>query len=891
MALEAGTRLGHYEVVSSLGAGGMGEVYRAKDTKLGREVAVKLLLDEVSTDPERLARFEREARVLASLNHKNIASLHAFEREGDTGFLVMELVEGETLADRIAHGPIPVEEAIPLFLQIAEGLEAAHEKGVIHRDLKPANIKVTDDGNVKILDFGLAKAMAPATGPESDPSESPTLTQAATLRGQILGTAAYMSPEQAKGKEVDRRADVWAFGVCLYESLTGSRAFRGDDAADTLAAVLRAEIDWGKLPPATPRAIRRLLRRCLTKDPRERLHDIADVRIEIRGVLEQPDIDAPAGGETAPAKRQVSAVFAGALALLTLAAGLVLGFVLPRSGGDAASDAASDDTWTVTALDLVEAAPGQRFRLSPDGRMVVFRRREGANSSLYRRSLDSLVAERISGSDGARRPIFSPDGKQLAFVDAGGSLKTLRVEGGGASALVEGIRRAGVWGRDGFLYYTLGQGRTTSLELWRIPAGGGVSEQVGHGYGGALLPGERVALAHLRSERPDGFWSDVRAVDLETGQERVLLPGAQPFYLDPGFLVFYREGGLWAAPIDPETGDLLGPARQVENGVAPFPGIGIDVGRFALADSGDLLYVPGSRSVSRLVWVSRDGRDIEEVAPERKPFGAPRHSLDWLRISVSARDAKGNSEQWMLDLETGSWTRPTQEGNRNAEAMWVPPDGQEIAFFSDRFEGRWQIYIQPADRGAPAERLLPSEHNQGVLGFSPNGRYMLYTNFDFPGLWAFDRESGESETLLEGNVVGAARFHPAGRWIAYSMVVQGQGDVWIRPFPGPGEPRQLTFDGGQEPDFSPEGSEILYRSPTHMMTLPIEISGERFVTRRPEPLFVDDYLRTPTRRQTYAIHPDGRFLMIQATEAEEERLVLVQNWRAKVLEMFSEGGS
>ena len=887
MALETGTRLGHYEVVSSLGAGGMGEVYRAKDTKLGREVAVKLLLDEVSSDPERLARFEREARVLASLNHKNIASLHAFEREGDTGFLVMELVEGETLADRIAHGPIPADEATPLFLQIAEGLEAAHEKGVIHRDLKPANIKVTDDGNVKILDFGLAKAMAPTTGPESDPSESPTLTQAATLRGQILGTAAYMSPEQAKGKEVDRRADVWAFGVCLYETLTGSRAFRGDDAADTLAAVLRAEIDWGKLAPATPRAIRRLLRRCLTKDPRERLHDIADVRIEIRGVLEQPDIDAPAGSEAAPTRRPVLAVLSLALAL---AVGLVLGYVLGRGGEDAASDATSDDTWTVAALDL-EAAPNQPFRLSPDGRMVVFTRGEGAETSLYRRSLDSLVAERISGSDGAGSPIFSPDGQQLSFR-VGGSLKTLPVEGGGASTLVDGIlRSAGVWGRDGFLYYTPTIGSSaTSRELWRIPAVGGVPEQVGHAYGGALLPGERVALAHMRSERQDGFWSDVRAVDLETGKERVLLPGAQPRYLDPGVLVFYREGGLWAAPIDPETADLLGPARQVETGVAPIPDR-VGAGRFALADSGDLLYALGSRRETRLVWVSRDGRDIEAVATERKSFAYPRHSQDWRRISVAARNARGDLEQWMLDLGTGSWTRPTQEGNRNRDLMWVPPDGQEIVFASDRFEGRWQLFIQPADRSAPAERLVPSEHNQGVLGLSPDGRYMLYTNNDFPeGLWVFDRESGESETLLEGNVVRAARFHPAGRWIAYSMVVEGQANVWIRPFPGAGEPRQLTSDGGQEPDFSPEGSEILYRSPTHMMTLPIEIDGERLVTRRPEPLFVDyDYLRRSSIN--YAIHPDGRFLMIQAAEDEEERLVFIQNWRAKVLAMFSEGGS
>ena len=624
--------------------------------------------------------------------------------------------------------------------------------------------------------------------------------------------------------------------------------------------------------------------RCLEKTPERRWHSAHDLALELEALTDKPET------ETAPAKRQVSAALAGALGLLILVVGLVLGFVLFRDGGDVASDATSDDTWTVTALDL-EAAPDQPFRLSPDGRMLVFVRREGAETSLYRRPLDSLVAERISGSDGAGFPIFSPDGKQLAFVDGGGSLKTLRVEGGGASALVEGIRRAGVWGRDGFLYYTPEIGSARSRELWRIPAGGSVPEQVGHGYGGALLPGERIALTNMRSERQDGFWSDVRALDLETGQERVLLPGAQQFYLDPGVLVFYREGGLWAAPIDPETADLLGPARQVETGVAPRLRSPVDVGRFALADSGDLLYVLGSRSVARLVWVSRDGLDIEEVAPERKPFELPRHSLDWRRISVSPRNDRGDFEQWMLDLETGSWTRPTQEGNRNRALMWVPPDGQEIVFPSDRFERRWQLFIQPADRSAPAERLVPSKHNQVGLGFSPNGRYTLYTNLDVPGLWVFDRENGESETLLEGNEVHAARFHPTGRWIAYSVHVEGEHNVWIRPFPGPGEPRQLTFDGGGEPDFSPEDSEILYRSPTHMMTLPVEITGERLVTRRPEPLFVDDYLRVRSRYQNYTIHPDGRFLMIQAAEDEEERLVFIQNWRAKVLEMFSEGGS
>jgi len=315
MALEPGTKLGHYEVVSSLGAGGMGEVYRARDTKLGREVAIKLLLEEVSQNAERLARFEREARVLASLNHPNIASLHAFEQEGDTNFLVMELVEGETLAERIKRGAIPIEEALPLFLQIAEGLEAAHEKGVIHRDLKPANIKVTDDGQVKILDFGLAKAMAPEVD-ASDPaiSQSPTLTLAATQRGEILGTAAYMSPEQARGKAVDKRTDVWAFGVCLYEALAGQRLFEGEDAMDTVGAVLRDVPSWDPLPSGVPRRLRELLERCLRKDPRHRLRDIGDALLEIETAIEAPEIDEPTPG-TAVAELDSSAMIVGSPAI------------------------------------------------------------------------------------------------------------------------------------------------------------------------------------------------------------------------------------------------------------------------------------------------------------------------------------------------------------------------------------------------------------------------------------------------------------------------------------------------------------------------------------------------------------------------------------------------
>ncbi len=400
----------------------MGEVYRAKDTKLGREVAIKLLLDEVSTDPERLARFEREARVLASLNHNNIATLYGFEKEGDTNFLVMELVEGETLAERIKRGAVPVDEALPVFLQIAEGLEAAHEKGVIHRDLKPANIKVTDDGNVKILDFGLAKAMAPATGPESDSSESPTLTYAATRQGQILGTAAYMSPEQAKGREVDKRADVWAFGACLYEALAGRRAFEGDDAADTLAAVLRAELDWGRLAP-TPRAIQRLLRRCLKREPSERLRDIGDARFEIEEARDAAT-DPNAGSEFAVTPTKVRGRVALALAV-GLAAGMLLTtLIAPRNEKPVTLRPAR---LSITGANGRGLEGLRELALSPDGLQLVF----VAQDQLHLRRIADPSSQPLAGTRGAQFPLFSPDGEWIAFFQ-GTELKRLPTQGGGS---------------------------------------------------------------------------------------------------------------------------------------------------------------------------------------------------------------------------------------------------------------------------------------------------------------------------------------------------------------------------------------------------------------------------------------------------------------------------
>ena len=501
-------------------------MYRAKDTKLGREVAVKLLLDEVSTDPERLARFEREARVLASLNHKNIASLHAFEREGDIGFLVMELVEGETLADRIARGSIPVDEALPLFVQIAEGLEAAHEKGVIHRDLKPANIKVSEEGNVKILDFGLAKAMAVEAGSSEDGglSESPTLTLAATQRGQILGTAAYMAPEQARGKTVDKRADVWAFGVCLFEALSGKRVFEGEDASITLASVLKSDPDWERLPGDTPKKLQELLRRCLSKDPRQRLHDIGDARLEIEEAIAAPE-DEETPSAIAKEKRSpvplTLAGFAAVAAITGISVWMLKPAPLPPERPVVRSVLSAAPSAPVRVLPR-----GRDLAVTPDGRVVVYQ----SEGSLYVRPVDRLVGSQLAGTEGALAPFLSPDGAWVGF-ESGGALKKVSILGGPTvtlSDLTEGGLSGASWGADDTII--LG---SRSEALYRVSGGGGEPEllvapdpergETAYRFP-EVLPGGEVVLFTLFTGA-NVEQAQIVAHSLATGERKVLVSG------------------------------------------------------------------------------------------------------------------------------------------------------------------------------------------------------------------------------------------------------------------------------------------------------------------------------------------------------------------------------
>jgi Tol biopolymer transport system component len=904
MALQPGHRLGPYEIVELRGKGGMGEVYRARDTRLERDVALKVLPTELSEDEVFRRRFEREAKTISQLQHPNVCTLHDVGSQDGVDYLVMEFLEGETLQDRIARGPLAIDEALRIGSEVAEGIEAAHRGGVVHRDLKPGNVVLTT-GGAKVLDFGLARDTGSVAVIDT---EAATMPATITEEGHLVGTMPYMAPEQLQGSQVDARSDIWALGCLLYEMATGTRPFGGPSRADLIASILGTEPEPPtRRQPLAPRHFDHVVKRCLEKDPERRWQSARDVGLELLSPAEVPENPEPSPG------RRIAAPAAAALGVLILLAGLALGFVLFRNGASGSAEA--DATWTTTSLDL--EAPVERLALSPDGRSLLFRRLEGEGhiystmGHLYRRDLASQTETPIAGSErSVGSTVFSPDGQHLFFEELDDRLSTLPVRGGAATPRVRVAGASAAWGSDGFLYYTPSlTGMWSSIErtqLWRIPESGGSAEQVGHGVYPDLVPNKRIAFSAHPTRRPGEFWAHVYALDLETGEEQELVAGTQPHYLHPGFLVFYRAGGLWAAPIDPTTGELLGAARQIETGLARWNAM-LDYGEFTLAESGDLAFVVGRGGggtgmggglgrPGRLVRVSRDGRDSQELAPEPRVFGSPFVSVDGRQLSTSARTATG-TEQWILDLETRSWSKPTQPGQRNRSARWLPPNGGELVFSSDRSEGRSQLHVQPADRGAAAEPLLPSEHTQGLIDISPDGRQFVYFNYNFPGLQVLDRDTGETTTLVGESATGfhtyGSSFHPSGSWIVYSRLSGGSSNLWLCPFPGPCQPEQLTDDGGQEPHFSADGSELFYRNATHMMAASVSVEAGRLVMSRAEPLFEDVYLHHyDSGFLAYALDGEGRFLMIQPTEEadEDQQVILIQNWRAKVVQTFAETG-
>jgi serine/threonine protein kinase/Tol biopolymer transport system component len=891
MPLSTGTRLGSYEILAFIGAGGMGEVYRARDPKLGREVAIKVLPQAFARDPQRLVRFEREAHLLASLNHPGIAAIYGLGEEGDIRYLVLELVPGETLAQRLAAGPLGVEEALQVCRQIAEALEAAHEKGIIHRDLKPSNVKITPEGKVKVLDFGLAKAFHGETA-VTDPSQSPTITAGATREGVILGTAAYMSPEQARSKALDKRTDIWSFGCVLYEVLSGRQTFGAETVSETVAAILRGEPDWNALPAETPASIAPLLHRCLQKDPARRLHDIADARIEIDEALtELGEIEKPAIAPRRPRGWLRTALWAlGGLVVGTVIASVALrSWIRPSTPVSSAPQPAKR-----FVMRLPEAEPLALARLmplgfghpslvlSPDGTRLVYVAERKGTTQLYLRPMDAFEATPIPGTEGAFQPFFSPDGQWVGFFTAN-KLKKVSIQGGEPVTLCDARNPYGAgWGSDDTILFADAEGRSLS----QVSAAGGAPKLVttrdlGKGAVGSryrwpeVLPGARAALLSVTG--------GVAVLSLETGEQRILVEGVTEARYAPtgpdsrgtGHLVFARAGSLLAAPFDPARLTLTGPAVLVLQGVRTEA---YGAGQFTFSLDGSLVYVPGAAvGASTLAWVDRRGV-AQSLAVPSQLYGTPRVSPEGRHVAVIISGT--TTDVWIYELARGTLSRLTLEGN-NGGPVWTP-DGKRVAFASSR-GGQRNIFWKPADGSAEAEQLLASEYDQVPESWSPDGAVLAFTEYHpttRADLWVLPLK-GERKPqpfLRTRFTEWGPMFSPDGRWIAYTSDESGQYEVYVRPYPDPGQKWQISTDGGEEPLWSSDGRELFYRNGQKWMAVAVATKPE-FRADRPRLLFEGSYLNVPG--YSYDIAPDGRrFLMLQpvAQEVTATQLNVVLGW-------------
>jgi serine/threonine-protein kinase len=836
-----GSSLLQYRVASKLGEGGMGEVWRAEDTKLGRDVALKMLPDGFAQDPERLARFEREARVLASLSHPNIAGIHGHEEVDGTHFLVMELVEGQSLAERIQQGPMPVDEVVRIAKQIAEAVEAAHEKGVVHRDLKPANVNITPDGNVKVLDFGLAKALVgdPMSGDAADHdlSLSPTLTQAMTGLGVLLGTAGYMSPEQARGKPVDRRADIWAFGCIVYEMLTGQRLFTGETATDVIGAVVHKEPDLDELPPKVPAQIRRLLDRCLQKDVNRRLQSIGDARIALQEWLENPEDEVAAVAKPRPGW------LSWATAAVAGLAGLALGGFLLGS---------SEHTPPPVERFVVELGEEPLFGgrgaaavPSPDGRYLAYATTLSGTGSLYLRPLDRLESAKAASGQSREWPhnaFFSPDSQWLGFFTVG-ELKKMPVTGGSPITLADTeMPRGGSWSADGRIVFA----PQSSGGLSIVPAAGGeviplttVAEGEGfesHRYP-QWLPGDPAVLFTAI----DASGTRLEIVEVESGERSVLHEGGfYGRYIPTGHVLFVDGDAVFAMPFDAKRLEREGSPMPVLEGVSSFPAGG--QAQYHVSDTGLLVYRPGSDELDpfSISWVDRSGK-LEDLWDDEGIYGTPRLSPDGRRLAVSVQ--RGDDwDVWVYDIERDVATRLTFGSGYDADPVWSP-DGRYVAFASDREDGQMATYRTRSDGTGEAERLIELGKLEfpAPMSWSPDGGRLLVTTPGQNGsddLWFVPVDGqGEPEPYLATPFEESeGQFSPDGRWIAYRSNETGEAEIYVRSTQGPGK-WQISDGGGWQPLWSAHGRTLFFRSREGLNAVEVEARGEEFRAGRPQFLF------------------------------------------------------
>ncbi|MHB1047706.1 MAG: protein kinase domain-containing protein [Thermoanaerobaculia bacterium] len=901
MTLAPGTRLGGYEVSASLGEGGMGVVYRATDSKLKREVAIKVLPEAFSADADRLARFEREAQLLAQLQHPNIASIYGLEESDGVRALVMELVEGEDLAERLKRGPLPIVDALGVARQIAEALEAAHEKGIVHRDLKPANVKLTPDGTVKVLDFGLAKAMDPPAGGASaaDLARSPTLMNSPTMTaaqgtqlGVILGTAAYMSPEQARGGAVDKRADVWALGVVLHEMLTGRSLFAADTVSDTLAGVLRAEIDLAKLPPGTPPALRLLLRRCLERNPKNRLHDAADARLVLADLEAGVADEVPAATATPKPqgrRREVAAWSLATVALL-VAGGLFLG----RDAGEPAAPRVIRATLPLPA-DVSIELDGERAGMpavSPDGRRVAFGAREGAGPMrIWVHDLGTAVARPLPGTEEGYRPFWSPDGRRIGFF-TWGHLATTPSEGGAVARLAPARdSRGGTWSPNGTIVFAP---FATGPLLAISDRGGEAREVTGsaaeigtgtHRFPQFLPDGENFVYLD-RSGRIGSAAGSVMIARLgEAGPARRLLEGATNAVHADGRLLYVRDGALVAQRLDPKGLVLTGePKVLVEDLLVNRR---FTYGVFSASEAGVLVFLTGKqRDLSRLAWRDRSGRRLGELGTpgNLSGFGGLALSRDGRWAAVGRVDeAQGDADIWLYDVARGTETRLARPGTDESDPLFSP-DGGTLTFGSSGDEGSALVRRDLASGAETTLFALEDVYSMGPMSFSPDGTSM--TCEDRSRLAYADlvlRPSngrGETKVLVRTPQDDAyGQISPDGRWLLWASDDSGRYEVYVAPFPGGGSRVQVSREGGTQPRWNPAGGEILLKTPDNVLTaVRIETGSGTISVGTPTPLFpIVEFTGW-----TYDVTADGtRFLVREPlAEGDASPITLLTDWTA-----------
>jgi eukaryotic-like serine/threonine-protein kinase len=919
VTLRPGTRLGSYEILSALGAGGMGEVYQGRDTRLDRTVAIKILPEAFAHDADRLARFQREARTLAALNHPHIAQIYGLEEEhvwqGQAGttpaFLVMELVAGEDLSQRIARGTIPLDEALPVARQIAEALEAAHDQGIVHRDLKPANVKLRPDGTVKVLDFGLAKAIeksgeSDGSGTSGELTNSPTITSPMTHAGMILGTAAYMAPEQAKGRAVDRRADIWAFGCVLYEMLTGVRPFKGDDMSDTFVSILRDEPDWSRLPAQTPDYVRALLRRCLQKDPRKRLPHIGVARLEI---AEEPS-EAPMSSVTPPASR-TRAALVGPLV------GAILGGLLV---GVIAWTVRSSPRHTETGSALrfqIEPPPREgfngangvpRFAVSPDGTRVVFSSTlPGTRDQLWIRRLDTLEAQPLQGTDtparagnAAQQPFWSPDGRTVAYFDESSHrLKKVDIDGGPVQTLCElpGNQYGGTWNQSG----TILASSTDTKGIQQVSATGGQPTQVT-----TLDPARHEAMHLLPQFLPDGkhfLYLSVGtegtavyagAIDAPDRRRLVESPGMARYA--PGNLLLYVRGeALVAQGFDPARLELSGSPTVVADsiGMTTAGRVGMSV-----SDSGILVYSPGrgSSDAFQIVWTDRAGKQLESSPQLAAAQPSVELSPNGKYLAFESNRGSPGTDVWIYDLERDVQSKLTTDPGDDQVPIWSP-DSERIVFRSNRGEAHAQGLYEKAISGVASERrIFTAEPGQIVapMTWTPDGKAIVFAKsglgISTQELWILplDGEPKPVPYLVGGSARMQARLSPNGHWLAYTSDESGVFEVFVQSFPDASRGRwQISSNGGRFPRWRADGRELYYVGRTNRVTAVSVTTDTRFEVGKVQASWEGPLVTANGARfsgTAFDVTTDGqRFVTaLPAASLNPGRLTVVANWAASL---------